>query len=100
MNDQDRDHKTVRSLVPSSGLLIRPRKRRNGSPAKLRLVALLILFDALLVAAVLLSFQRTELVEEEVTLLQTREVYDVSVLEQVITHTTVITEIIPYGSEP
>jgi hypothetical protein len=66
----------------------------------LRLVALLILFDALLIAAVLLSFQRAELAEEEVTLLQTREVYDVNFLEQVVTHTTVVTEIIPYGSTP
>ena len=66
----------------------------------MRLVALLILFDALLIAAVLLSFQRAELAEEEVTLLQTREVYDVNILEQVVTHTNVITEIVPYGSEP
>ena len=100
MNDQHLGQKTEEGLVPFPGLLARARKRRNGGPAKMRLVALLILFDALLIAAVLLSFQRAELVEEEVTLLQTREVYDVNVLEQVVTHTTVITEIIPYGSEP
>ena len=99
MNDQPRGPKPATGLIPS-GLLDRARRRGNGSPGKLRLIALLILFDTLLIAAVLLSFQRAELVEEEVTLLQTREVYDISFSEQVITRTTVITEIIPYGSEP
>jgi len=63
-----------------------------------RLLGMLILFDALLIAAVLLSFQETELVEQEEILRQTREVYDVHIREQVITHTTVITEIIPFGA--
>jgi hypothetical protein len=65
--------------------------------SKLRLLGLFVLFDALLIVAVLLSFQGTELIHEEVTLTQTREVYDIRITEQVITHTTVITEVMPYG---
>lgn len=65
-----------------------------------RLLVLLLLFDVLLVATVLLSFQGNELIEEEVTLLQTRQVYDVEIRQQVVTRTTVITRIIPYGSQP
>jgi hypothetical protein len=59
---------------------------------------LLILFDVLLVVMVVLSFQSTELVEEEVELRQTREVYEVQVHQQVITQTVIITEVIPHGS--
>jgi hypothetical protein len=60
-------------------------------------MGLFVLFDALLIVAVLLSFQTNELVHEEITLEQTREVYDIRITEQVITHTTVITQIMPYG---
>lgn len=65
-----------------------------------RLVALLFLFDALLITATLLSFQEAELIEREFILQETREVVEVIYQEQVITQTTVITEIIPYGSVP
>jgi hypothetical protein len=61
---------------------------------------LLLLFDVLLVATVLLSFQGNELIEKEVTLLQTRQVYDVEIRQQVVTRTTVVTQIIPFGSQP
>ena len=70
----------------------------NARQNRFRLVGLLLLFDALLIAAVVLSFQTSELVEEEVTLRQTREVYDVEIRELVITSTQIITEIVPYGS--
>jgi hypothetical protein len=65
-----------------------------------RLLGLFFLFDALLVVAVLLSFQGTELVQEEVTLIQTREVFEVQIREQVITDTTIITRVMPYGWTP
>jgi hypothetical protein len=55
------------------------------------------LFDALLIVTVLLSFQSTELMHKEVTLTQTREVYDIQVSEQIVTHTTVITQVMPHG---
>ena len=72
-------------------------EKQNVRGSRLRLLGLFVLFDALLIVAVLLSFQTTELVHEEVTLEQTREVYDIQITEQVITHTTVITQIMPYG---
>jgi hypothetical protein len=75
-------------------------EREAAHRSKWRLLGLLVLFDVLLIVAVLLSFQSTELVEEEVILRQTREVYDVQIREQVVTHTTVITQVIPYGSTP
>ena len=64
------------------------------------MLGLLFLFDVLLIAAVILSFQETELVEEEVTLRQTRQVYDVQIHELVVTDTVIITQIVPYGSIP
>lgn len=67
---------------------------------RLRLVALLFLFDLLLIVATVLSFQKTELIEEEITLQQTKQVYDYVYRQETITQTAVVTEIIPYGSEP
>jgi hypothetical protein len=66
--------------------------------SKFRLLGLLVLFDALLIAAVFLSFQSAELVEQVIELEQTREVYATVVIEQIITYTTVITQVVPYGS--
>jgi hypothetical protein len=71
----------------------------SRSLTKWRLISLLVLFDILLVVVVVLSFQGPELIEEEVILRQTREVYDVQMREQVITHTRVITRILPYGAQ-
>ena len=51
----------------------------------------------MLIVAVLLSFQGTELIQEEVTLIQTREVFETRILEYVITDTTTITQVMPYG---
>jgi hypothetical protein len=67
---------------------------------KLRLLGLFFLFDALLIVAVLLSFQGTELIQEEVTLIQTREVFETRIRELVITDTTVITQVMPHGWTP
>lgn len=77
--------------------LIEERVTQRG---RLRLLALFVLFDVLLIVAVVLSFQATELIEEEITLQETREVYDVEIHRQIITDTKVITEVIPYGSTP
>ena len=82
---------------PRPSPLNRLEERQNARGSRLRLIGLFVLFDALLIVAVLLSFQTTELVHEEVTLEQTREVYDIQITEQVITHTNVITQIMPYG---
>jgi hypothetical protein len=60
-------------------------------------LGLFFLFDVLLIVAVLLSFQGAELIQEEITLTQTREVYDIQVRERVITHTIVVTQVMPYG---
>ena len=76
------------------------RQGQNSRWSKVRLLGLFFLFDALLVVAVLLSFQGTELIQEEVTLVQTREVFEVQIREQVITDTTVITRVMPYGWTP
>jgi hypothetical protein len=65
-----------------------------------RLLALLFLFDALLIVATLLSFQNAELVEEEQVLEEARDVYETVYREQVVTVTTVITKVVPYGSIP
>jgi hypothetical protein len=65
-----------------------------------RLLAMLFLFDALLIAATLLSFQSAELVEQEQTIQETRAVYEVLYHEQVVNVTTVITQVVPYGSIP
>ena len=84
-------------LSPRRSHLTRLEERQNARGSRLRLIGLFVLFDALLIVAVLLSFQTTELVHEEVTLEQTREVYETRITEQVITHTTVVTRIMPYG---
>jgi hypothetical protein len=73
-------------------------KQARVHKSKFRLLGLLVLFDALLIAAVFLSFQSAELVEEVIELEQTREVYSTVVLETIITYTTVITKVVPYGS--
>lgn len=71
--------------------------RRRG---RFRLIGLLFLFDVLLIAAVLLSFRGTELVETERLLMQTKEVVDVLYRQETVTSTVVITRVIPYGAEP
>lgn len=73
-------------------------EREPTREARRRLLFLLVLFDMLLIAAVLLSFQGAELIEEEVELEETREVNEIVIRSEIMTHTTFITRIIPYGS--
>jgi hypothetical protein len=82
---------------PFRSTLSRIDEGRSARWGRVRLLGLFFLFDVLLVVAVLLSFQGAELIQEEVTLKQTREVYDIQVREQVITHTIVVTQVMPYG---
>lgn len=63
-----------------------------------RLLGLLLLFDALLIIALMLSYQETELVERVIELEKTRQVYETVIVQQTITQTQVITEVVPYGS--
>jgi hypothetical protein len=86
-------HRDRRPVPPAGGGV--PANRGRG-----RLIALLCLFDALLIAAVLLSFQATDLVEEERTLVETRTVYEVLYRDQTVTQTETITHLLPYGSVP
>ena len=65
-----------------------------------RLIALLFLFDALLIVATLLSFQKGELIEEEMILLETRESVEIQYTREVFTETITIIEVVPYGSVP
>jgi len=75
-------------------------ERNAVRQGRIRLIALLFLFDTLLIVATLFSFQRAEVRTELVELEQTKEVYDIQYREEVITRTTAITTIIPYGEEP
>ena len=86
--------------VGSPGVPDRVPMRNTMRRGRKRLLALLFLFDALLIVATLLSFQNAELIEEEQMLEETRDVYEVVYREQVVTVTTVITEVVPYGSIP
>ncbi|MBN1935904.1 MAG: hypothetical protein JW934_14635 [Anaerolineae bacterium] len=83
------------SLLKGKPLDERQTARRKS---KLRLLALLIFFDVLLIAAVLLSFQEKEYIDQVERLEQTREVIVTVMVEQTITSTRVVTEIVPYGS--
>jgi hypothetical protein len=81
----------VPAVVPAGNAMRRGRKR---------LLVLLFLFDALLIVATLLSFQNAELIEQEQVVEETRDVYEVVYREEIVTLTTVITEVVPYGSIP
>jgi len=99
VNDQSRLQRLL-ERIPLFGVFSasrRPRESEAVRQSRWRLLVLLILFDVLLIVAVLLSFQGTELIEEEITLEETREVYDVEIRTLIITNTQVITKIVPYG---
>ena len=81
----------LKDPVPAQHAMRRGRKR---------LVVLLFLFDALLIVATLLSFQNAELIEEEQMVEETRDVYEIVYRQEVVTVTTVVTEVVPYGSIP
>ena len=90
--------RVLRKLVDSLGGANRAERRVLVHKSRVRLFWLLFLFDALLITAVLLSFQGTELVNEVVTLEETREVYATRIIKQTVIHINVITEVVPYGS--
>jgi len=87
-------------LVGSPGVPDQIPVRSAMRRGRKRLLALLFLFDALLIVATLLSFQNAELIEEQQMVEETKDVYEVVYREQVVTVTTVITEVVPYGSIP
>jgi hypothetical protein len=65
---------------------------------RIRLLALLFLFDSLLIVATLLSFQKTELRIREIQVLETQEAVERFVEQVNVTETIRTTEIIPYGA--
>ena len=94
MNGQSLGRNLLKSLLSGEWLAGQTRAYKS----KLRLLGLLFLFDTLLIVAVFLSFQSAELVEEVIELERTRQVYSTVVIEKIITYTTVITKVVPYGS--
>ncbi|MDY7040808.1 MAG: hypothetical protein SVX38_08085 [Chloroflexota bacterium] len=67
---------------------------------RMRFVVLILLFNVLLISTLLLALQQGELRREVITLQATRMVYDELIRTETITRTRVVTEIIPYGSQP
>ncbi|MCD6554740.1 MAG: hypothetical protein DRI52_01445 [Chloroflexi bacterium] len=67
---------------------------------RMRFVVLILVFNVLLISTLLLSLQQGELKREVITLQATRMVYEELIRTETITHTQVITRIIPYGSQP
>ena len=65
---------------------------------RIRLLALLFLFDTLLIVATPLSFQKTELIIQRVHVLETQEAVKQFVEKVNITETIHTVEIIPYGA--
>lgn len=90
--------KLIDSLSGSLSGARRTGRQEIVRQTRVRLFWLLFLFDVLLIAAVLLSFQEPELIEEVIQLEETREVYETRIIKQTVTHIQVITEVVPYGS--
>ena len=67
---------------------------------RMRFVILILVFNVLLISTLLLALQQGELVREVITLQATRMVYEEQIRTEIITHTQIITRIIPYGSQP
>ena len=65
---------------------------------RIRLLALLFLFDTLLIVATLLSFQKAELKIQQVHVLETQEAVEYFVEQVNVTETIHTVEIIPYGA--
>jgi hypothetical protein len=86
--------------LPRRAPLGKAQSRSSSRWSKLRLLGLFFLFDALLIVAVLLSFQGTELIQEEVTRIETREIVETRLREIVITDTITMTRVVPYGWTP
>ena len=89
--------RVLRKLGDFLGRANRTERRALVHKSRVRLFWLLFLFDALLIMAVLLSFQGPELIDEVITLEETREVYATRIIKQTVTHIKVITEVRPYG---
>ncbi len=99
MNQRSRFGKLLERLAPPGISDIR-NERDAIRQSRKRLIALLFLFDSLLIVATLLSFQEAELIEEEQILREVKETIEIQYTREVLTYTTTITEIIPYGSVP
>ncbi len=87
------------SLLGASSALVR-KAWHDVVGGRLRLFVLLLLFDFLLIAAVILSMQKAELIEEKSIRIATREVYERWIRERLVTATETITLVVPYGSLP
>ena len=99
MSDRLRPRDLLKRIdVP--GILGKSSDRNAMLQGRTRLIALLFLFDTLLIVATLFSFQRAEVRTELIELEQTKEVLAIQYRQEVITHTTAITTIIPYGQDP
>jgi len=72
----------------------------NRFGGQLRFIALILVFNVLLITTLLLALRQGELKREVITLQTTRIVYEELIRTETITHTQVITRIIPYGSQP
>ena len=99
MSQQPRFGKLLERLAPPGISDIRSERDAIRQSRK-RLIALLFLFDSLLIVATLLSFQEAELIEKEEILTDIRETIEIQYTREVLTYTTTTTEIIPYGSVP
>ena len=100
MSDRFRPKDLLKRIGVPGMFLGKSLERNALRRGRTRLIALLFLFDTLLIVATLFSFQRAEVKTELVELEQTKEVYDIQYRQEVITHTTAITTIIPYGEDP
>lgn len=96
MNSQSQEREGLK-LTGGTDLTERQASIRKS---RLRLLGLLFLFDVLLIAAVLLSFQQSELIEQVTQLEKTREVVVTVIVEQANITTKIITEVLPYGAIP
>jgi hypothetical protein len=65
-----------------------------------RFVILILAFNILLLSTLILALRQGELRREFVTLEATRTVYEELIRTETITHTQIITRIIPYGTQP
>ena len=99
MSQRSRFSQLLERLAPPGISDIRSERDAIRQSRK-RLIALLFLFDSLLIVATMLSFQEAELIEQEQTLQDFKETVVVEYTSQVETYTTTITEIVPYGSVP
>ena len=99
MSQRSRFGKLLERFAPTGISDIRSERDAIRQSRK-RLIALLFLFDSLLIVATLLSFQEAELIEEEQILRDVRETIEIQYTREVLTYTTTTIQVIPYGSVP